>query len=61
MMFGWLGACRGSERGPTRYLNDVIQLDWPTDFEVPAAMHRNMYCKPCGQKVVDDKTHENFN
>jgi hypothetical protein len=42
------------------YLNDVIQIEWPSDYEVPAAWHRNLYCKPCTQKVTNDRTHEEF-
>ncbi|KAI4613530.1 uncharacterized protein J4E87_009831 [Alternaria ethzedia] len=31
------------------YINDLVKLTWPSDFNVPAASHRNLYCKPCEQ------------
>ncbi|KAL1792445.1 hypothetical protein ACET3X_008952 [Alternaria dauci] len=35
------------------FVNDVVELTWPLDFEVPVALHRSLYCKPCQQKIED--------
>jgi hypothetical protein len=42
------------------YLDDIIQIEWPADYEVPAASSRGFYCKPCTQKVTNKRTHEEF-
>ncbi|KAI4641477.1 uncharacterized protein J4E79_011684 [Alternaria viburni] len=42
------------------YINDVIEPTWPWDFNVPAASHRNLYCKPCQQENNDDTISKEF-
>ncbi|KAI4943358.1 hypothetical protein J4E91_009557 [Alternaria rosae] len=42
------------------YINDVIEPTWPWDSNIPAANHRNLYCKPCQQKNEDNITQGGF-
>jgi hypothetical protein len=42
------------------YVNDLIEPRWPGDFEVPVALHRDLYCKGCQQKIEDYKAQEEF-
>ena len=42
------------------YVKDVVELTWPADFEVPFALYRNLYCKPCQQRVEDHNREEEF-
>jgi hypothetical protein len=42
------------------FVNDVVELTWPGDFDVPFALHRNLYCKPCQQKIGDQSSQAQF-